>query len=272
MSELVTAALEYAGCGWPVLPLVPRGKVPLVRHGLKDASTDPEQIHAWWQRWPAANVGIITGPASGLLVVDLDGDAGLGSWARLEAAHDAVVTVEAETGGGGIHLLLEYPATVELGNTSGRLGEGIDTRGKGGYIVAPPSIHPSGRAYLWLPGVAELAPAPRWLVALLEPPKPRTEPVRRATGGADDQRLLARFNGLLDVMAAAQAPVGEGKDRRPGNRNERLFWAATKLRGLKEEGAPPEWEELLVKAGIARGMSEAEARRTVKSGLKAPSR
>lgn len=73
-------------------------------------------------------------------------------------------------------------------------------------------------------------------------------------------------------MAGAQAPVGEGKHRRPGNRNERLFWAATVLRQLKEEGAPPQWEDLLVRAAVARGMPEAEARRTVNSGLKAPSR
>jgi len=268
VTDLADAALEYAARGWPVRPLVPRGKVPLVRHGLKDASADPAQVEQWWRRWPAANIGVVTGPASGLLVVDLDGDEGLGSWARLEAAHDSVITLEAETGGGGVHLLLRYPAGVELGNTAGRLGDGIDTRGRGGYIVAPPSIHPNGRAYSWCAaGGTEIAPAPRWLATLLQPPPPRAEPVRKAAGGTDDQRLLARFNGLLDLMATAQAPVGEGKSRRPGNRNERLYWCACRLREMQAEGAPPEWAELLVRAGVARGMPEVEARKTVRSGL-----
>jgi hypothetical protein len=144
--DLHAAELDYMERGWPVLPLVPRGKVPLVRHGLKDASTDRGQVEEWRRRWPRANIGVVTGPASGLLVIDLDGDEGLGSWARLEATHDAVVTLEASTGG-GVHLLLRYPAGVELGNTAGRLGDGIDTRGRGGYIVAP-TLDPPERAGL----------------------------------------------------------------------------------------------------------------------------
>jgi hypothetical protein len=76
VTDLREAALEYAGRGWLVLPLVPRDKVPLVRYGLKDASADRIQVEQWWHRWPAANIGIVTGPASGLLVVGLDGDEG----------------------------------------------------------------------------------------------------------------------------------------------------------------------------------------------------
>jgi hypothetical protein len=122
MTELLEAALNYAGRGWPVLPLVPRGKMPLTRHGLKDATTDPAMVDQWWRRWPAANIGVVTGSASGLLVVDLDGEDGLTSWARLEAEHDAVVTLEQATGSGGVHLLLRYPEGLELGTSAGRLG------------------------------------------------------------------------------------------------------------------------------------------------------
>lgn len=181
MNELLAAALDYAARGWPVLPLVLQGKVPLTRHGLKDATTDPAQIQQWWRRWPAANIGVVTGPASGLLVVDLDGEDGLTTWARLEAEHDALATLEQATGSGGVHLLLRYPSDLDLGNSAGRLGEGVDTRGRGGYIVVAPSVHPSGHAYAWTgDATAEIAPAPRWLLALLQPPRLRAEPATRA--------------------------------------------------------------------------------------------
>jgi hypothetical protein len=78
----------------------------------------------------------------------------------------------------------------------------------------------------------------------------------------DDERQLARFNGLLDVMAAA----------RPRQRNDKLFWCACRLRELLGEGAPPEWIDLLVDAGVATGLGESEVRKTIKSGLEGPTR
>lgn len=177
MSELLAAAIGYLERGWAVLPVAPRGKVPLTRHGLKDATTDRDQVERWWRRAPQANIGVATGPPSGLLVVDLDGEEGLGSWARLEARHGVTLTLEAATGGGGVHLVYGYPAGVGLGNSAGRLGGGVDTRGRGGYIIAPPSVHPSGRRYTWtVRGAASPAPAPGWLVDLLRPRAPRAEP------------------------------------------------------------------------------------------------
>jgi hypothetical protein len=272
VSELHAATLDYLERGWAVLPVVPKGKVPLTRHGLLDATHDQEQVERWWRRWPQANIGIATGPPSGLLVVDLDGQEGLGSWAELEARYGVTLTLEASTGGGGVHLLYGYPEGVDLGNSAGRLGEGIDTRARGGYIIAPPSVHPSGRRYAWTGrGEMPVAPAPPWLVDLLKS-QVRQEPIKVTGQAGEDRRLLARFEGLLEFMAAAQAPTGSGMTRRPGNRNERLFWCACRLRELLEEGAPPAWVELLVKAGVRRGLSETEARRTVRSGLEGPTR
>lgn len=72
----VTAALEYAGRGWPVFPVEPRGKRPLTSHGVHDASTDTATITDWWKQWPDANLGLATGTASGLLVIDIDGPKG----------------------------------------------------------------------------------------------------------------------------------------------------------------------------------------------------
>jgi Bifunctional DNA primase/polymerase, N-terminal len=262
VSELLGAALSYLERGWAVLPVVPKGKVPLTRHGLKDATTDRDQIEAWWRRWPQANVAVATGPPSGLLVVDLDGETGLGSWARLEARYGVTLTLEASTGGGGVHLVYGYPSDVDLGNSAGRLGEGIDTRGRGGYVLVAPSVHPSGRRYTWTgSGETPITPAPAWLVDLLRPPPSRPVPARkREWQPGDDRRQLARFNGLLDTMAAA----------RPRQRNDRLFWCGCRLRELLAEGAPPAWIELLVEAGVATGLGEAEVRRTIKSALEGP--
>jgi hypothetical protein len=201
MSERRDAALYYASISLPVFPCEIRGKAPLTRRGFRDASAHREHVWHWWQRDPWANVGIPTGPASGWLVVDLDGPEGLAAWDRLCDRRGQVATLE-QTTGRGRHLVFAYPAGVGLGNTAGRLGRGIDTRGAGGYIVVAPSVHPSGRRYRWLgpdedsptPGNGNgvlgpfsrqqwhlprtPAPAPGWLVGLLaEPPRPK-----RATG------------------------------------------------------------------------------------------
>jgi hypothetical protein len=258
MSELRQAAYYYIARNWPVFPCVARGKTPLTQHGCRDATTLERQITAWWSRWPNANVGIATGAPSGLLVVDLDGKEGLASWADLEATHGVTATLEQATGGGGIHLVFAYPAEAALGNSVGRLGPGIDTRGQGGYILAAPSMHPSGRRYAWRDDSLAPAPCPPWLVELLKPPPPRT--AQAALSGwrpGDDQRQLARFRGLLDVMAAA----------RPRQRNDKLYWCACRLGELLAEGAPPAWIEVLVEAGVATGLGEAEVRKTIKSGL-----
>jgi len=192
VTALRDAALDLAARGWPVFPLGDGGKLPRIPrahpddpdlqrtckracdrdgHGCYDATTDPERIRAWWTRWPGANVGLATGPASGLLVVDVDGRGdGYASLARLEAAHDTLATLEAATPGGS-HLYLGYPAGRQIGLSAGKLGAGLDTRGRGGYVVAPPSRRPDG-AYAWLLDPDPVAPAPRWLVDLLDPPPP----------------------------------------------------------------------------------------------------
>jgi len=185
----VDSAVAYARRGWPVLPLhtvtggrcscgrgdcASPGKHPLTAHGLKSAVADEPIIREWWARWPDANVGIATGPASGLLVLDVDprhgGDETL---AELEARYGKLPdTVEALTGGGGRHLLFQHPGG-SVGNSAGKLGFGLDIRADGGYIVAPPSRHVTGRPYEWdvssHPDDVPIAPAPAWLLELLRP-------------------------------------------------------------------------------------------------------
>jgi hypothetical protein len=161
------AALAYLARGWSVIPVEPRGKRPLVPwRRLQTRAASPAQIGFWFERWPDANVAIVTGRLSGLVVVDIDprhgGDRSLGAF---EAEHGRLpATVESLTGGGGRHLYFAHPGT----RTPNRVNvlPGIDVRGDGGCVVAPPSVHPSGRPYGWRAGCA---PQERAVAALPAP-------------------------------------------------------------------------------------------------------
>ncbi|MGJ0533984.1 bifunctional DNA primase/polymerase [Methylocystis sp.] len=131
-----------------------------------------EDVAEWFRRWPDANIGVVSGEISNLIVLDVDpkhgSDAAL---ERLERTYGPVpATVEATTGGGGRHLYFAHPGGL-VRNRAG-LAQGIDLRGDGGYIVAPPSIHPSGAFYEWAPGrnpdEIALAPLSRWLIAPMQ--------------------------------------------------------------------------------------------------------
>jgi hypothetical protein len=98
MSGLAAAAAIYMNRGWPVFPVVPRGKTPLTQHGLKDATTDPHLVSDWWRRWPDANIGYPTGER---VVLDVDGPEGDASLKELEKVHGKLPpTLEAKTGKG----------------------------------------------------------------------------------------------------------------------------------------------------------------------------
>jgi hypothetical protein len=186
-------ALGYGRRGWPVFPLhsirdrrctcsqtecSSPGKHPRTEHGLKDASTDRETIERWWGEWPDANVGIRTGAVSGLVVLDIDprhgGDESL---AALERQHGPLPdTPQSLTGGGGRHALFAHPGSSSVRNKVG-IACGLDLRGDGGYIVAPPSLHVRGQRYAWdlaaHPRSLAPAPLPGWLLALTTVSAPR---------------------------------------------------------------------------------------------------
>src|SRR3972149_3715831 len=152
MVSLLEVALYYASIGWQVFPLQPRSKEPFSKEilnlhgdgGLKVATSDREVIGDWWARWPSANIGIACGVKSGLIVLDVDSaHGGNESILALIAEHGHFPnTPETMTGGGGRHICFSYPG-VEIHNSAGKLGPGLDIRGDGGYIVAPTSIHPN---------------------------------------------------------------------------------------------------------------------------------
>ena len=162
---LRAAALALAHKGVAVFPCLPGQKEPATPRGCKDASKNPDMVRHWWGLEPRCNVAIATGAASGIFVVDVDGvDAEL-ELRRLEAAHGALPTTVDVITARGRHLYFKVPDT-PVRNSAGRIAPGIDVRGDGGYVLAPPSIHPSGRAYAWSVDSANaIVPAPDWLLA-----------------------------------------------------------------------------------------------------------
>lgn len=202
--QLCKAALSYTKLGWSVIPLhSPKGagcsckkglecsnagKHPRTRRGFKDATRDPATIRGWWKRWPDANVGIVTGKESSIVVIDVDGiKGGEDTLSALERTHGKLPdTVEALTGGGGRHVVFAHPGC-KIRCSAGSLGPGLDVRGDGGYIVAQPSLHASGKEYSWelssVPEETELADMPRWLQdKLAEKKSPRKRTATSARG------------------------------------------------------------------------------------------
>jgi putative DNA primase/helicase len=202
------------------------GKHPRTSAGLKDGTINPEQIESWWERSPQANIGIVTGGASGIVVLDIDVDKdGEESLKKLEAEYgDLPTTTIAMTGSGGMHYLFRHPG-VEIRNSAGKLGRGLDVRGDGGYVVAAPSNHVSGGSYEWLFSPEEQEPAaiPGWLLNLLradprptESTAPRTSPLGdEIPEGQRNERLTSlagalRVQGLEEVeLRAALLEVNE---------------------------------------------------------------
>jgi hypothetical protein len=262
------AALTYASRGIPVLPLhhpvahlrgaraVPGGQ-PLARpevwaacscgerdcgqfakhplgalapHGVKDATCNRARILAWWTSHPQANIGLACGHAFDVL--DVDGPAGAHAIRALAAAHGLRSSGPlVRTGGGGWHYYL-HPTG--LGNARPRELEGVDWRGQGGYVVAPPSQHRSGHPYRWVAGRdldAPLAEIPAPLRERLErrPPQRPTGPIELPTASDGLGHRYARAALAEELARVATAPVGQ--------RNAQLWESARNLYNLVATGA-----------------------------------
>jgi len=226
-----------ADCGSP-------GKHPVTPRGFKDASGDPIQIAEWWQAHPHANIGLPTGGASGLLVVDCDPRNG-GPVARRELAEKfgpIPNTAEVITGGGGRHFYFRYGG----GPVPKNLDRGIDLKGDGGYVVAPPSLHSSGKRYEvdgtdGAKGLLRWAAPPAWLEVRLAPP--RHEP--RESGGVDGVVWgPGERNGNLASIA--------GTMRRRGLSREAIEAALLEENKRRCDPPLPESEVKLIAESVAR--------------------
>ena len=277
------AAVVYARRGWPVFPChspVPLpvactcgmpdcaspGKHPRIRRGLHSATTDEPQVRRWWERWPHANVGIRTGAESCLVVVDIDpAHGGTESLERLVNSNgrffDTTRTVR--TGGGGWHFYFRHPGGLVRNDTGRRLGPGIDVRGDGGYVLAPPSLHSSGNRYELGAPRREVVVLPDWLVERLtrEPERPAFPSTDPVNGPRAERWAAAAFTGEMDRLRAAAE----------GTRNDTLNRIAFRLGQIIASGALDERRvrAALVQGAESIGLGEREALSTVESGMRA---
>jgi Bifunctional DNA primase/polymerase, N-terminal/Primase C terminal 1 (PriCT-1) len=197
-------ALALAGRGMHVFPCRVRDKRPATENGFLDATTSLAIIREWWSLIPDANIGLATGAVSGVFVLDIDSPEAETKLHEIEAEFGLLPqTVESITGKGR-HLFFRYPG-VTVRCTQGVIAPGIDTRGDGGYVLAPPSVHPSGRNYCWsVDSGAEFADAPDWLIEKVGAPaaQPSASPEQwreLATGVSEGARnqTLTRFAGYF---------------------------------------------------------------------------
>lgn len=196
------AGLSYLRAGLSVIPVRARDKRPLIpwREHQGRRGTEAEVV-TWWKRWPEAGVAVVCGQVSGVAVVDFDPRNGDG----LHALADRLPrTPSAETGGGGVHYYFALPPGGRVLKTPGLL-PGVDLQAEGSYVIAPPSVHPSGCHYRWRPGLAlgevPLAPLPpviRQLVALRRAPEaePASRRTRLAAAGLTLDAVLATLQGV----------------------------------------------------------------------------
>ncbi len=245
--DLLGHAVAYARAGLDVLPLTPGGKAPLgllVLHGKDDASSDVEQVRDWWVQCPDANIGIR--PAVGVVVVDVDPrDGGATALVNLTRPHGGLSpTWTAWTGGGGLHAWFRA-----AGPFKKKMCRGVDLKGHAGYVVAPPSLHPSGRRYVWANDLPVVA-APTWLLAMMAAPPPRPLPTVSAGtfSGAND-------DGLVRLVAEPG-----------GDRHNRLYWATR--RAVEGGRLSAELRGRLVVAAASLGV--AEAQRTIECAIVGP--
>lgn len=281
---MLAAALWYAGRhGWRVLPLHNMvngrcscgntadpdhdrrqgGKHPLHGKWQEKATTNPDTITGWWRYRPNANVGIGTGEASGIFVLDVDPDnGGMETLEKLEAEHGTLpATWAVETGSGGLHYYFQWPG-FDLRNSAGKLGPGLDTRGNGGQVVAPPSV--SGKGPYVSSKTPVIAEAPAWLLDMLRPAQPRpTAPAAPfvVESGSYDTYTEKALQDECDSIAGA----------RDGEQNNTINVAAFNVGQLVGAGALSESEaqQALLSAARAGNHPESRARPTIESGLRA---
>lgn len=208
MDRLPPEIRAAAARGWRLLPVLARAKTPLVKEWQRLATSDLGQLETWAVQFPGCNWGMATGLGSGVFVLDVDGEPGVAALlAYQEKGHWLPNTLSVTTGKGS-HVYFRWPEGQTIRNSAGKLAKGLDIRGDGGYVVIPPSVHPSGEPYLYGDPNEPVTDAPGWLLEMIRQP---TQP--------------------FPVVSATVSTIG------PGQRTPLLFKLAGKLRA---EGVPPE--------------------------------
>ncbi len=210
MSGLLEAAQRYAELGFPVFPCVPGRKTPLTPNGFHAATTDTEQIEAWWQQYPNANVAI---PTSRLVVIDVDGPENPWLADQPERYDELASGCLAITPRGGKHFYFRPPDGTEFRCQTGQLAPKVDVRAGGGYVLAPPSIV-GGKSYRWVEGLEldqpleRLRPLPSWLADVLTERRPQERSPPAGAAGDANPIPAGQRNGTLAHLAGAMRRVG----------------------------------------------------------------
>jgi Bifunctional DNA primase/polymerase, N-terminal len=286
--NILAAALAYARQGIPVFPCDPRDKTPLCPTGFHAANTNETWIKLWWKQIPDAMVGIPCGPPSGLWVFDIDIDPkdatdGHVALAALVTRHGPLpLTLTSQTPRGGVQHFFKWNGA-RIRNSVGKIGNGLDVRGDGGYVILPPSMRSDGVAYRWL---NELSPvdAPAWLVeeaikATSHVPDgaPRSANSRRAITGA----VMPPINGSSSprahawALAALRIACERIANARPGTRNDTLNAEAFDLfrlvagGHLDEQRARASLLQAADKCGLVDDDGEVSALNTIESAARA---
>lgn len=296
MNETVRLARTYASWGWRVFPLLPRSKRPAVpSHAAADCDrSDPlcADGHLGWEQratthpdeiatiWAAGRHGlaVATGP-SNLLVVDIDvketkrAPNGFQSLGDLEDRVGSSLprrTFTVRTPSGGEHRYFRAHSGSNPPSTTGRLGPGLDTRARGGYVVAPPTMLAEGayRVTCWLPPVE----APRWLMQRLHSTS-EARSSNRSRCRSNDQQTVARIDRY--VQAAVDGEVDRIVSAPIGSRNQALFLGAIALGQLVAGNHLDHEEALAILDAAARdqiqepgnGYDARQAAGTIRSGF-----
>jgi hypothetical protein len=229
----------------------------LVSNGCRGASSDEATITGWFEHHPEANIAVATGNASGVWAIDLDGRGGHLNWQALELEHSLVETLSQRSGRiePGSHLFFRMPDGAEIGNSTGKLAPGIDVRGTGGYVVATPSRHISGRTYSWITEGNPIE-APPWLLGLVG-----SKPVEF---GPREPERVASISAY--VRAAVENEIAElGRTVEPG-RNDQLNRSAFALGQLAPFLIEHEVRARLRSTALRIGLPEGDTDRTIESG------
>lgn len=200
-ASLLDAALIYANLGWKVFPIhgtrngvclckdgaacTYPGKHPIAKHGYRSATDDVTKIRRWWRDHPDANIGLATGKASKIVILDIDprngGDGAMEAIAK--ATPDYVRGAIVATGGGGWHIYFEYPGFKLRKPPRNSAWKGIDIQGDGKAVVAPPSMHVSNHRYTWLDTDKGIMPMTPSLIECLQPSRQcNTEGIEASEG------------------------------------------------------------------------------------------
>ena len=281
MSAILTAALDYAGHDWAVFPARPDRKCSYksakYSNGARwGATSDPAEVRRDFTRWPKARIGIPTG-VNRIVVIETDtpeghGIDGASSLAQLEAKHGPLPdTLMACSPSGSLHRYFRRPSPrIKIKTTASVIGDGIDVRGDGGMVIAPPSINLDGRRYCWI-NKLPIADMPAWLIELTRE-KPPTISQRAVAGIRTPIEALSKYG-----AAALRNEIDNIHQAEPGHRNAALNKAGFSLGQLVAIGLLDEVEvaRLLFEAVAAWGNPNKDRdviRYAMRAGLQHPRR